>query len=452
MSLPVYRINTLLSHLLRKVRVGTNLDLFLLLWTLLSGRLLESRGALFPALSAFGLPDDAVRRAEAALNTGRFAVADLVEAFGETVAEEGRFEASCHGGYRPVAADLTAFFRPCLKGCPTKHYHAPAGKALPAIRLGVVAKVGSVGTQRLAVPVALVRADARDPSETAHRKCLLDAAKTRLAPDEVLVLDRGFPLSEVIAAGIERFVVRLPGNFTARRATPPVYKGVGRPPRKGAVVRPLSRRYGEREIEATPPDRVEAWTEREGAVTYELRAEVWEVLLLKETMNANAETTPPDPVRFQVVAVYDPRFTHPLLLATRQPLSGADARRLYLDQWPVEGVPQAAKVAVGAHRQFVFGAESRQRLPEVALLAGAVLSYLAATEPAHASGFWDRNPKPTAGRLRRVLSRVHYANLGVIPTELRRKDSPTGHLPKGVQAHRRRKQTVEEAEPLPKAA
>ena len=63
----VYRISTLLSKLLNDVHQGTNLGLFCLLWTLLSGRLLTSRGALFPALTDFGLDEAAVRRSEAAL-------------------------------------------------------------------------------------------------------------------------------------------------------------------------------------------------------------------------------------------------------------------------------------------------------------------------------------------------------------------------------------------------
>ncbi len=63
----VYRINTLLTIVLRRVPLGTNLGLISLLWALLSGRLLHSRGALFPALADLGLTDEAVRRASAAL-------------------------------------------------------------------------------------------------------------------------------------------------------------------------------------------------------------------------------------------------------------------------------------------------------------------------------------------------------------------------------------------------
>jgi hypothetical protein len=67
MSSVVYRIHELLSRIVKGVRVGTNLDLVCLIWMLMSGRLLESRGAVLPGLSAFGLPDDAVRRCAAAL-------------------------------------------------------------------------------------------------------------------------------------------------------------------------------------------------------------------------------------------------------------------------------------------------------------------------------------------------------------------------------------------------
>ena len=67
MSQPVYPISTLLAKLPKDVYLGTNLGLFCLLWTLMSGRFLASCGALFPALTDFGLDKEAVKRSEAAL-------------------------------------------------------------------------------------------------------------------------------------------------------------------------------------------------------------------------------------------------------------------------------------------------------------------------------------------------------------------------------------------------
>ena len=52
---------------------------------------------------------------------------------------------------------------------------------------------------------------------------------------------------------------------------------------------------------------------------------------------------------------------------------------------------------VGAARQFVHAPETCQRLPELALLAGSILSYAAATLPATPTGFWDRQPAADAG-------------------------------------------------------
>jgi len=125
--------------------VGTNLGLVHLLWMLVSGRLLETRGAVIPALSACGLSERAVRRAWAALRQGDWTSAALLAQWRAVVAAEGRWQPHTHGGYHPVGVDVTGFWRPRLQDCPTRHYHAEAGKALPAIPLGLIARTGSVG-------------------------------------------------------------------------------------------------------------------------------------------------------------------------------------------------------------------------------------------------------------------------------------------------------------------
>ncbi|MBV7328990.1 hypothetical protein KFU94_55535 [Chloroflexi bacterium TSY] len=59
---------------------------------------------------------------------------------------------------------------------------------------------------------------------------------------------------------------------------------------------------------------------------------------------------------------------------------------------------------IGLHRQFVHADEACFRLPELGLLAGNLLSHLAASLPPIPTGYWDREPQATPGRLRRVLS------------------------------------------------
>jgi hypothetical protein len=418
----------ILCAITQDLPIGTNLALLHFLWMQISGALLPSRGALFPGLHALGLLPAAVRRAWAAFRYGDWQIDDLLSAWKEQAMQGGQWQERQYDGYRPKAVDLTAYWRPTLRGLRTKHYYPPAGKALPAVVLGIIARVGRVNTQRVALITDLVRADSDDPSETAlQTRVLFQVAKT-LAADEIPVFDAGFRIRRLQDAKIPRYVVRLAANFTARRNTLPHYNR-GRPAQYGEIVRPLARRWKERLIQATAPDRVETWIE-DGV---EFRAEFWDNLVLSDVK------VHPDNFTFHVVAVHDPRFHQPWLLGCPLRLSGAALRGLYCDRWPVEQVPSAGKQMLGGARQFVFAPESCQRLPEINLLAGNLVTYLAATLPAIPTGFWDRNPKPTPGRLRRLLARLSFPKSYPLPERLRKKATVTDHLPKGIRAHRRTK-------------
>lgn len=433
----VYRVLGLLCAIVTSVPIGTNLGLVCMLWMLVSGRLLATRGAVVPGLSLAGLSEPAVRRAWAALGQGRWTSGELLGHWRAVVQREGRWRAHEHAGYRPVAVDVTGFGRPRLRGCPTRHYDGRAGKAVPAIPIGIVARVGSVGEQRLGVPLALVRADVADPSPAAHERALLRAAVAARAERDALVLDAGFGVGRLQAAGATVYVVRVAKNVTARRARVPAYGGRGRPPTRGDLVRPLARTYRGRAIPATPPDRVETWSEGETVV----RAEGWDDLVLPDAA--------PDAATFRLVAVHDPRWAEPLLLASPLAVPARALRDLYRDRWPVEQLPLTAKQLLGAARQFVSAPETCQRLPELALLAGAVLSYAAATAPAVPTGFWDRQPRPTPGRLRRALSRAVFPTDFPLPARLREKTAVTAHLPKGFWGQRRRPNADEPPIPSP---
>src|SRR5687767_548347 len=426
----VYRVLTLVSALVVDVPIGTNLGLLHVFWMVLCGKLLLSRGAMFPGLSAVGLSDGAVRRAWAALGRGSWTSDRLVTAWARVVEAEGFWQPHRHGGYQPVAVDITGFWRPRLQGCPTSHYNATAGKAVPAIPLGIIARVGSVGQQRFGLPRALVRAAPDDPSPSAHRRALLKRSVELQQPTEILVTDREFTVGQLQAAGATVWVTRLLKNMTARRAEAPAYRGWGRPPTYGDLVRPLARRRKEQEIPATPPDQATTWTEHGSDGDRTLRAEQWTGLVLPDAA--------PGSPTFTVVAIYDPAYAEPLLVATPLDLTPPVLRELYRDRWPVEQLPLAAKQMLGAARQFVHEQETCQRFPELALLAGAVLTYAAATSPAVPTGSWDRQPRRTPGRLRRVLGQASFPTDFPVPERLRRKVAVTDHLPKGWWGQRRR--------------
>jgi hypothetical protein len=424
----------LLCDVVCTLPIGTNLALLHLLWMMVSGQLLLSRGAVIPGLHQMGLSDRAVRRAWRALRRGGWTIGQLIANWEATVTSAGSWQVRYHGGYCALAVDITGFWRPRLKNCPTKHYDHRAGKALPAIILGLIGRVGQIGQQRLALPLDILRADPKQPDEENLMRALLVRAKTLMQLVDVLVSDGGFPLELIHNQEIPRYVAKQAKNFTARRAQPPAYAGQGRPAQLGVIVRPLARSYNGHLIQATPPDRTESWQKEERLI----HADIWDNLVLRATKSSTVTEAP----TFSVFVFYDPDFAQPLLLVTPLTLAACHVLALYLDRWPIEQVPLVSKQMIGAQRAFVFAAEVCQRLPELTLLAGAILSYAAAILPAVPTGFWDRKPQPTSGRLRRYLARCGFPSDFPLAPEIRQKASVTGHLPKGILGHRRQKQTV----------
>jgi len=417
-----------LVALTKDLPVGTNLALLHFLWMLVSGALLPQRGAIFPALQSTGLSEQATRRAWAAFRGGVWQTAMILRLWQEQVEGLPGWQVHRHEGYRTVTVDVTAFWRPALQNCPSKHYHPTANRALPAVTMGIIGEVGEIGGQRLACPLAFERVHPKDPSERRLWEDLLRWAQRHLTDEDIAVMDAGVKLSDVHASGLEHSLLRLATNFTACRNQPLPYGGKGRKPVYGEKIRPLERGYKGKTIAASAPDRVETWAE-DGVA---LRAEIWDDLILPGVVPG------PQAKTFRVYAIYDPDYKTPWLLATPLKLKPATVRAIYQDRWPVEQIPLAAKQMVGAHRQFVHAQESIQRLPELALLAGSILSYLAATAPLAPTGFWDRNPKRTPGRMRRMLMGKPFPQVYPLPGQLRKKASATGHLPKGNLAPRRK--------------
>jgi hypothetical protein len=178
----VYRTCCLLCHLVQILPIGTNLGILRLLWTLLSGKLLESRGALFPALTSAGLSDQEARGAQAALHEGKFDVARLIQQRRSGIQQEQHGQQRSIAGYHRLVIDGVGFFRPRLFGCLSKHFDSQAGKALPAIELGLLVRIGLVLEKRVPLLLGWVRG-----GDTVS---LLHDAKPQMRPEDVLIADR----------------------------------------------------------------------------------------------------------------------------------------------------------------------------------------------------------------------------------------------------------------------
>ena len=131
---------------------------------LVRGTLLPNRGAVFPALKATGLSDAATRRAQVAFRKGVWQMGMLLVSRREYVKALLGWQERRYEGYLPVTADVTAFWHPKLKNCPSKHYHPAANRALPAVIFGIRGEVGELNGQRIALPSAFERMHPKDTS------------------------------------------------------------------------------------------------------------------------------------------------------------------------------------------------------------------------------------------------------------------------------------------------
>ena len=419
-----------LQAVVQGVPVGTNLALLHLMWAMLNGSFLGSRGAIFPALQASGFGEQESRRSWQALRYGAWDIGQLLEAWRAYVHQQGDWHPHLYEGYCPAAVDLTGFWRLRLKGWTGKYFNGLARRMIKGIGFALVVDMGHLAGQRFPLLRQILRADAAQQTAKDLKQKALQWAAEHLAAYEVLIFDAGAHIRDLETASVKNYVLRLAANCTARCNVLPEYRGRGRRSQYGQYIRPLPRQGKEQMIAATPPDS-ETSFEVDGRI---IRAQCWRNLVRSQV---KVDSTHPT---FSIWVFFDPLYTHPLVLATDLCLQPLSQLSLYDDRWPVEQVPLVTKQMLGLHRQFVFAPTCCHRLLELAMLVGNILSYLALVLPPLPTGFWDRRPQKTSGRLRRVLARCEFPQVGLNYGQIRKKNSVTAHLPKGIDAHRRQKQ------------
>jgi hypothetical protein len=186
----------------------------------------------------------------------------------------------------------------------------------------------------------------------------------------------------------------------------------------------MARTYAKHLIPATPTDESFACQEQGRTLSIQL----WRHLV------CGAQKVAQDAPTFSVAVLHDPRFKHPWLLIARVALTQAEWATVYRLRWNVERPPLIAKPLLGAQRQFVHSVDVGARLFSLSLLAASMLAYFAAILFPFPTSFWERRPKPTAGRLRRLLCLLPFPSSFPLPERLRIKASLFDHLPKGFLA------------------
>jgi len=442
------RIVSLIEQMMDVVPKGTALGLCDLISAMFSGYFIESGGAVMPAVEAFlrqEVEDEEERaarsrRAAKALTYGSYNLKELIDKLREIVEGEGVWEPMIVQGYRVAPVDGTAYRRAAVKKLKSKAYFSDTNRAVPAAPIGMIATVGKVNGQRIALLKNAVVTDVETNDSVADKQELYRQVAIGLEEDEIGVFDAGFKLIEAAEAGIEQCVIRLALNCTFGKTPgeiPERTSAKGRTPTqyKAEIVRPLERTHGGNTIPADPADEICTITDELGQ---EIEAHIWNKVYLLERHLKKVKASKKDELRqmpLKVMAIYDPAYENPLLIGTPLLSLKPDAgREIYDVRWPVEGLPQTGKhiLSGGGGTHYVHHSTAMKRLPTLSLIFGSLLKYVAATLPPFRTGFWDRVLKPTYGRLLRHLKKVGIP----LSEQLFKKDSATAHLPVGYEAIR----------------
>jgi len=442
------RILSLIEQMMDVVPKGTALGLCDLISAMLSGYFIESGGAVMPAVEAFlrqEVEDEEERaarsrRAAKSLTYGSYNLKELIDKLREIVGEEGVWKPSIVQGYRVVPVDGTAYRRAAVKKLESKAYFSDTNRAVPAEPIGMIATVGEVNGQRVALLKNVVVTNVKTNDSAADKKELYRLVEAGLEKDEISVFDAGFKLVEAAQAGIKRCVIRLASNCTFGKTfgeIPERASTKGRIPTryKAEIVRPLERTHGEKTIPADPANEICTITDELGQ---KMEVHIWNKVYFLERHLENVEESKKDDLRqmpIKVMAIYHPAYDNPLLIGTPvlslEPVAGY---KIYGLRWPVEGLPQTGKYILsgGGGTHYVHHPTAMQRLPTLSLVFGSLLKYVAATLPPFRTGFWDRKLKPTYGRLLQHLKKVGIS----LSEQLFKKASATAHLPVGYEAIR----------------
>jgi len=103
----------------------------------------------------------------------------------------GEWQVHQYEGYRPLAVDLTAFWRLRLQGWMGKYFNGIANRMLKGIGFALVVEVGHLAGQRLPLLRKILRANASERSQKQLKQKALTWVGENLAENEVLVFDAG---------------------------------------------------------------------------------------------------------------------------------------------------------------------------------------------------------------------------------------------------------------------
>lgn len=388
-----------INNLLLMLPAGTDYFLGVVLIVMMTGQLAATKGSLARAVYPLVVHLRwGWHRCERVLARGCFSLDTLFEAAYQWCLRELAAEPVRLGPQqREVQAldtSTIARFRAVRRlGAAGKGYWGRAGKAVRANLVATINSVVLINGIRLGL-VRRTRFGATCEEATAK----LFAALPPCAKQRLVVVDAGIATQEQFAAATEKDALlgRLRRNVVLRAAPAPKAPGQrGRRRKHGLSFHP-----GRAVPELAPTEELrvparEVIQGKEAARTIRLRR--WSALHFEAA---------PDTV-LEVVRIDDPKFDKPLLLGTTaRELATTDFLPGYQCRATIETNFYVGQDTAAMEMPRAFTETAVPRRISLALLSGSLLKAIAAQCAPLSLGPWDKQPKPTAGRLAHYL-RLH---------------------------------------------
>lgn len=393
---PVYVVANAVNTLIHTLPAGTAYFIGTVLVVMLTGRLSETKGSLaraaYPLVGhlhwGWRLVEQAMERGNLSLD----ALFDTMLTWCEANVEVepvrlGPRQRGIDAIDSSTIARLRAGENLALAG---KGYDHRAGKAVRANIVAALTTVGMIGVTR----VGLVRRVRYGASCEEAVASVFRDAPTDGGP-RLQVVDAGIATYEQFSKATDETALlgRLRVTCSLRCAPTPIAPGQkrrrGRPREHGTVLHP-----GAATPEVTPDEDYEV------SELVEQKARTVRVRRWSGVHHEQFKTTVLD-----VVRVDHPDYKAPLIIGTTaRELTSQDRREGYRHRWPVETNFFVAQDTMAMEQPRAWTDPALSRRIGLSLLCGSRLKAIAASFEAIPIGPWDREAKPSAGRLAHHLA------------------------------------------------
>lgn len=382
----VYLAASALKRVVKPLSNATGYWVIIILVTMMTGRLVANKGSLARAIQPLVWRVKwGWHRAHRSLERGHVQIEEMLEQANLWCMSNLEVEEIKLGlRQREVIALDTSVIARIRSGkklaLAAKEYCTKVGKAVKCNVVAVASKIVMIKEIRLGL---VQKVKIKESAESAIEEVFEELRKTN--SNKLIIVDAGIATKEEFSKATEKEALLGRLRINQKLRTQPIKKNSrGRPPIHGQIMHP-----GASAVEILEDEKI-TLESPEGEIT------------IRRYNKLHFQEYPE--IKLDVLRVDDPKYKKPLVVGTTaRELTTEEFYRAYPMRWPIETLFFVGQdsCAMDCPRAWTENAISSRI--GLSLLASSLLHAIAASCEAVATGPWDLNAKPSAGRLAKFL-------------------------------------------------